>query len=111
MSQLPSPSSLISPESVPSIMCPMSSQVEWNEEVESWSVDIGEEEEEEVSNDSVVKDCVDGKEVNGDFEERDEEPKMGMEFDTHDETYLYYKRFAKEKEFAVAKRFEKKMEC
>ncbi|GFS40191.1 FAR1-related sequence 3 [Actinidia rufa] len=85
MSQLPSPSSLISPESVQSTLCPMSSQVEWDEEVESWSVDIGEEEEERV-----------------------EEPKMGMEFDTHDEAYLYYTRFAKEKGFAVAKRSSKK---
>ena len=59
MSQLPSPSSLILPESVSLIMCHMSSQVEWNEEVELWSVDIGEEE--EVSNRSVMKDCVDGK--------------------------------------------------
>ncbi|GFS39608.1 far-red elongated hypocotyls 3 [Actinidia rufa] len=55
-------------------MCHMSSQVEWDEEVESWSVDIGEEEE-EVSNNSIMNDCVDGKEVNGDFEERVEEPK------------------------------------
>ena len=67
MSQLPSPSSLISPKSVPSTMYPMSSQVEWDEEVESWSVDIGEE---EVLNDSVMKDFVDGKEVNENFEER-----------------------------------------
>ncbi|GFY95515.1 hypothetical protein Acr_10g0009000 [Actinidia rufa] len=106
MSQLPSPSSHILPESVPSTMCPMSSQVEWDEEVESWSVDIVEEE--EVSNDSVMKDCVDGKEVNGDFEARVEEPKIGMEFNTHDEAYLYYTRFAKEKGFAVAKRSSKK---
>ena len=96
MSQLPSPSSLISPKSVPSTMCPMSSQVEWDEEVESWSVDIGEEE--EVLNKLVMKDCVDGKEVNGDFEERVEEPKMGMEFDTHNEAYLYYTRFAKKRD-------------
>ncbi|XP_057469684.1 protein FAR-RED IMPAIRED RESPONSE 1-like [Actinidia eriantha] len=106
MSQLPSPSSLVSPESVPSTMCHMSSQVEWDEEVDSWSVDIGKEE--EVSNESVMKDCVDGKEVNGDFEERVEELKTGMEFDTHDEAYLYYTRFAKEKGFAVAKRSSKK---
>ncbi|XP_057500884.1 protein FAR-RED IMPAIRED RESPONSE 1-like [Actinidia eriantha] len=106
MSQLLSPSSLTSPESVSSTMCPMSSQVEWDEKVESLSVDIGEEEE-EVSNDSIIKDCVDGKEVNGDFEEKVEEPKMRMEFDTHDETYLYYTRFAKEKGIAVAKRSSK----
>ncbi|GFZ09832.1 hypothetical protein Acr_21g0004310 [Actinidia rufa] len=106
MSQLPSPSSLISLESVPSTMCPMSSQIEWDEEVESWSVDIGEEE--DVSKESVTKDCVDSKEVNGDSKERVEEPKMGMEFDTHDEAYLYYTRFAKEKGFAVAKRSSKK---
>ncbi|GFY98617.1 FAR1-related sequence 3 [Actinidia rufa] len=62
MSQLLSPLSLTSPESVPSTMCPMSSQVEWDEKVESWSVDIGEEEE-EVLNDSIMKDCVDGKEI------------------------------------------------
>ncbi|XP_057471117.1 protein FAR1-RELATED SEQUENCE 6-like [Actinidia eriantha] len=107
MSQLPSPSSLISLKSVPSTMCPMSSQVEWDEEVESWSVDIGGQKE-EVSNDSIMKDYVDGKEVNGDFEEKVEEPKMGMEFDTHDEAYLYYTRFAKEKGFAVAKRSSKR---
>ena len=87
MSQLPSPSSLISPKSVPSTMCHMSSQVEWDEEVESWSVDIGEEE--EVSNDSAMKDCVDSKEVNGNFEERIEEPKMGIKFDTQDKAYLF----------------------
>ena len=57
-------------------MCSMSSQVKWDEEVESWSVHIGEEE--EVSNDSVMKDCVDGKEVNGNFEKRVEESKMGI---------------------------------
>ncbi|GFS30044.1 hypothetical protein Acr_00g0009790 [Actinidia rufa] len=107
MSQLLSPLSLTSPESVPSTMCPMSSQVEWDEKVESWSVGIVEEEE-EVLNDSIMKDCVDGKEVNGDFEEKVKEPKMGMEFDTHDEAYLYYTRFAKEKGFAVAKRSSKK---
>ncbi|GFY85433.1 hypothetical protein Acr_04g0001710 [Actinidia rufa] len=106
MSQLPSPSSLILPKLVPSTMCPMFSQVEWDEEVESWSVDIVEEE--EVSNDSVMKDFVDGKEVNGYFEARIEEPKIGMEFDTHDEACLYYTRFAKEKGFAVAKRSSKK---
>ena len=77
-------------------------------EVESWSVDIGEEEEEEVSNDSVMKDFVDGKKVNENFEERVEEPKMGMEFDIHDEAYLYYTRFAKAKGFAVAKRSSQK---
>ncbi|GFY85747.1 FAR1-related sequence 3 [Actinidia rufa] len=76
-------------------MCPMSSQVEWDEEVESWSVDIGEEE--DVLKESVMKDCVDSKEVNRNFKERVEEPKMGMKFDTHDEAYLYYTRFAKEK--------------
>ncbi|GFY96111.1 hypothetical protein Acr_11g0004170 [Actinidia rufa] len=106
MSQLPSPSSLISLESVPSTMCPMSSQVEWDEEVESWSVDIGEEE--DVLKESVMKDCVDSKEVNRNFKERVEEPKIGMEFDTHDEAYFYYTRFAKEKGFAVAKRSSKK---
>ena len=97
MSQLPSPSSLISPKSVPSTMCHMSSQVEWDEEVESWSVDIGEEEE-VVSKDSVMKAFVDGKEVNVNFEERVEEPKMGIEFDTHNEAYLYYTRFAKKRD-------------
>ena len=55
-----------------------------------------------------MKDCVDGKEVNGNFEERGEEPKIGMEFDTHNEAYLYYTRFSKEKGFAVAKRSSKK---
>ncbi|XP_057515019.1 protein FAR-RED IMPAIRED RESPONSE 1-like [Actinidia eriantha] len=87
-------------------MCPMSSQVEWDEEAESWSVDIGEEE--DVLKESVMKDCVNNKEVNGNFKERVEEPKMGMKFDTHDEAYLYYTRFAKEKRFALAKRSSKK---
>ena len=93
MFQLPSP---------PSVMCPISSQIERDEEVEEvWSGD-NLEEEEEVTNGSPIKEGGDGKAPIENYDDTVEEPKMGMEFDSPSDAYLYYSNFAKEKGFAVA---------
>ncbi|XP_058217556.1 protein FAR-RED IMPAIRED RESPONSE 1-like [Rhododendron vialii] len=49
-----------------------------------------------------------GKEATENCEETVEEQKEGMIFDTSEEAYSYYSRFAKEKGFAVAKRTSRK---
>lgn len=98
MFQIPSP---------PSVMCPISSQIERDEEVEE--VGSGDNvEEEQVTDGSPVNKGGDGKATIEIFEHTVEEPKMGMEFDSPSDAYLYYSKFAKEKGFAVAKRSSKK---
>ncbi|KAG5547270.1 hypothetical protein RHGRI_013070 [Rhododendron griersonianum] len=89
------------PESVPSTLPPPLSG-------------DSEEEENELSSGSSKKKCdeigtnEDGKETTENSEHRVEEPKEGMIFDTANEAYLYYLRYAKEKGFAVAKRNSRK---
>ncbi|XP_058211621.1 protein FAR1-RELATED SEQUENCE 6-like [Rhododendron vialii] len=112
---LPSPSSVLSLESIPSAMPPRSSnqdEIDTNEEEEVWSGHN--EEEEEVSSDSSKKvyDEIgtneNGKEATDNFELTVEQPKVGMMFDTPNEAYLYYSRYAKENGFGVAKKCHKK---
>ncbi|GFZ00874.1 hypothetical protein Acr_14g0005090 [Actinidia rufa] len=70
--------------------------------------------EDEVSSGTSRKKCdeictnEDGNEANENSEQRVEEPKEGMEFDTSDEAYIYYSTYAKEKGFAVSKRNSRK---
>jgi len=99
----------MSSDSVPSTMPP---NKEYGEE-EEWS---GEREnEEEVLSGPSNKECneigsnEDGEEAIVDCEEdRVEEPKKGMAFDTPEEAFLYYSSYAKGKGFAVAKRTSRK---
>ncbi|KAI8573009.1 hypothetical protein RHMOL_Rhmol01G0245700 [Rhododendron molle] len=99
-----SPSSLMSPESVPSAMPPLSSN---NDEIHS-----NEEEEELLSGDNEDEGCdekgASEEDFEAHFEERVEKPEVGMIFDTPHEAYLYYSRYAKQNGFAVAKRSSKK---
>ncbi|GFS46293.1 hypothetical protein Acr_00g0101270 [Actinidia rufa] len=81
---------MMSPESVTSAMPPNN---ECGEE-EGWSGD---------------NECdQDGKEVTKICEDRVEEPKEGMTFDTSEDAYLFYRRYAKENEFSVSKRISRK---
>ncbi|XP_057514948.1 protein FAR-RED IMPAIRED RESPONSE 1-like [Actinidia eriantha] len=82
---------MMSPESVTSAMPPNN---ECGEEEEGWSGD---------------NECEqDGKEVTENCEDRVEEPKEGMTFDTSEDAYLFYCRYAKEKGFSVSKRTSRK---
>ncbi|KAE9459157.1 hypothetical protein C3L33_08936, partial [Rhododendron williamsianum] len=92
----------MSPESVPSTMPPRSSnqdEIDTNE-AEVWSG--YNEDDEEVLSGSLEKESdeigtnVKGNESTENFEVRVEQPKVGMMFDTPDEAYLYYSRYAKE---------------
>ena len=69
------------------------------------------EEEEEWSEDSECAQDVWSENINaiqkGD-EDRVEEPKKGMTFDTSEDAYLFYCRYAKEKGFSVSKRTSRK---
>ncbi|ONK78926.1 uncharacterized protein A4U43_C01F1070 [Asparagus officinalis] len=73
-----------------------------------WSGDHGEEEEVlsgfSKEGTDEINTNEDGNEAMKNCEERVEEPDVGMEFNTPNEAYLYYSRFAKEKGFVVAKR-------
>ena len=70
--------------------------------------------EDEVSSGTSQKKCDEicpHEDVNEDCEDSEhmvEEPKVGMEFDTSDEAYIYYSTYAKEKGFAVSKRNSRK---
>ncbi|XP_057504766.1 protein FAR1-RELATED SEQUENCE 6-like [Actinidia eriantha] len=70
--------------------------------------------EDEVSSGTSRKNCdeictnEDGNQTTENYEQRVEEPKEGMEFDTSDEAYIYYSTYAKEKGFAVSKRNSRK---
>ncbi|XP_058179999.1 protein FAR1-RELATED SEQUENCE 6-like [Rhododendron vialii] len=105
----------MSSDSVPSTMLPRSSnrdEIDTNEKNEVWSGYNGDEE--EVSSGSSKKECdeictnEDGKEEIENFEDSVEQPKEGMIFDTPNDAYLYYSRYAKENGCAVAKRTNKK---
>ncbi|XP_058223590.1 protein FAR1-RELATED SEQUENCE 5-like isoform X4 [Rhododendron vialii] len=105
----------MSPDSIPSTMPPRSSnqdEIDSNEKEEVWSG--YNEDEEDVSSGSSKKECdeictnEDGKEETENFEDRVEQPNEGMIFDTPNDAYLYYSRYAKENGFAVAKRISKK---
>ncbi|GFY84445.1 TIP41-like family protein [Actinidia rufa] len=74
---------MMSPESVTSAM-PLNN--EYGEEEDRWSGDNEREQ--------------DGKEVTEICEDRVEEPKEGMTFDTSEEAYLFYCRYAQEKGFS-----------
>ncbi|KAG5546084.1 hypothetical protein RHGRI_018307 [Rhododendron griersonianum] len=99
----------MSPESVPLAMPPNN---ECGEQEEVWSRDI--EHEEEVWSGPSSKDCdviettKDGKEEIENCEDKVEEPKEGMAFDTPEDAYRYYLRYAQEKGFAIAKRSSRK---
>ncbi|KAG5545392.1 hypothetical protein RHGRI_017765 [Rhododendron griersonianum] len=81
-------------------------------EAEVWSGHN--EDDEEVLSGSLEKESdeigtnVNGKESTENFEVTVEQPKVGMMFDTPDEAYLYYSRYAKEQGFGVAKKCHKK---
>ncbi|KAG5562946.1 hypothetical protein RHGRI_005623 [Rhododendron griersonianum] len=100
---------VMSPESVPLAMPPNN---ECGEQEEVWSRDI--EHEEEVWSGPSSKDCdviettKDGKEEIENCEDKVEEPKEGMAFDTPEDAYRYYLRYAQEKGFAIAKRSSRK---
>ncbi|KAG5529625.1 hypothetical protein RHGRI_030119 [Rhododendron griersonianum] len=100
---------LMSPEFVPLAMPPNN---ECGEQEEVWSRDI--EHEEEVWSGPSSKDCdviettKDGKEEIENCEDKVEEPKEGMAFDTPEDAYRYYLRYAQEKGFAIAKRSSRK---
>ncbi|GFZ21965.1 hypothetical protein Acr_29g0011270 [Actinidia rufa] len=70
--------------------------------------------EDEVSSGTSRKNCdeictnEDGNQTTENYEQRVEEPKEGMEFDTSDEAYIYYSTYAKEKGFAVSKKNSRK---
>ncbi|XP_058216727.1 uncharacterized protein LOC131327594 [Rhododendron vialii] len=102
-------------DSVPSTMPQRSlnqDEIDTNEKEKVWSGYNGDGE--EVSSGSSKKECdeictnEDGKEETENIEDRVEQPKEGMIFDTLNDTYLYYSRYAKENGFAVAKRTNKK---
>ncbi|KAG5566109.1 hypothetical protein RHGRI_001895 [Rhododendron griersonianum] len=82
------------------------------EQEEVWSGNS--EHEEEVWCGPSSKDCdeietiEDGKEETENCEDKVEEPKVGMTFDTSEGAYLYYLKYANEKGFAVAKRSSRK---
>ncbi|KAE9446086.1 hypothetical protein C3L33_22089, partial [Rhododendron williamsianum] len=50
----------------------------------------------------------DGNEATENCEDKVEEPKVGMTFDSLDKAYVYYCQFANEKGFAVCKRTSRK---
>ncbi|KAG5553912.1 hypothetical protein RHGRI_011697 [Rhododendron griersonianum] len=85
---------MMSSDSVPSAMPPNKECVE---EEEVWSGDYQDEDTTGV-----------GKEATENCEDTVEEPKEGMIFDTSEEAYSYYSRFAKAKGFTVAKRTSRK---
>ncbi|KAI8543650.1 hypothetical protein RHMOL_Rhmol08G0235400 [Rhododendron molle] len=74
-------------------------EIDINEKEEVWSG--YNEDEEEVSSGSSKKECdeictnEDGKEETENFEDRVEQLKEGMIFDTPNDAYLYYSRYAK----------------
>ncbi|KAI8559311.1 hypothetical protein RHMOL_Rhmol04G0162200 [Rhododendron molle] len=96
------------PESVPLAMPPNN---ECGEQEEVWSGDI--EHEEEVWSGPSSKDCdeiettKDGKEEIEICEDKVEEPNEGMTFNTSEDAYRYYLRYAREKGFAIAKRLSR----
>lgn len=89
MFHLPSPSSLISPESIRSAM-PPDGEIDFGRDVE-------EEEEEEVGSGDNEEEVLSGtNETTENCKDIIEEPKVGMEFDTSNEAYEYYLRYAKQ---------------
>ncbi|XP_058210670.1 protein FAR-RED IMPAIRED RESPONSE 1-like [Rhododendron vialii] len=113
---------MMSPESIPSAMPSPSPKWRTNEddqidfgrvtgeEEELWSGYSENEEEVGPSNKECdgINTTEDGKEAIENCEDRVEEPKVGMTFDSLDKAYFYYCQFAKEKGFAVCKRTSRK---
>ncbi|XP_058189372.1 protein FAR-RED IMPAIRED RESPONSE 1-like [Rhododendron vialii] len=99
----------MSPDSVPSAMPPNKECVE---EEAVWSG--YHEDEQEVWSSPSNKNCGEidtsgvGKEATENCEDKVEESKEGMTFDTSEEAYSYYSRYAEGKGFAVAKRTSRK---
>lgn len=89
----------MSPDSVPSAMRP---NIECVEGEEVWNGDSEHEECDEIHT------IEDGNEATENDEDRVEEPKEGMTFDTSEDAHLYYFKYAKEKGFAVATRTSRK---
>ncbi|KAG5531459.1 hypothetical protein RHGRI_026170 [Rhododendron griersonianum] len=86
MFHLPSPSSLISPESIRSAM-PPDGEIDFGRDVEEEE----EEEEEEVGSGDNEEEVLSGtNETTENCKDIIEEPKVGMEFDTSNEAYEYY---------------------
>ena len=71
---------------------------ECREEEEGWSEDS--EREQEVWSEDINA-TQDGKEGTKNCEDKVEEPKKGMTFDTSENAYLFYCRYAKEKVFSM----------
>ncbi|XP_057488846.1 protein FAR1-RELATED SEQUENCE 11-like isoform X1 [Actinidia eriantha] len=85
------PTKMMLPESITSTMPPNN---ECGEEEDEWSGDNEREQ--------------DGKEVTEICEDIVEEPKEGMTFDTSEDAYLFYCRYAKKKGFSVCRRTSRK---
>ncbi|XP_058218854.1 protein FAR1-RELATED SEQUENCE 4-like [Rhododendron vialii] len=92
-------------ESVPLTLPP---NKECGEQEKVWSGDS--EHEEEVWCGPSSKDCdeIETIEETENCEHKAEEPKVGMTFDTSEDAYLYYLKYAKENGFAIAKRSSRK---
>ncbi|KAI8527661.1 hypothetical protein RHMOL_Rhmol12G0093200 [Rhododendron molle] len=114
MFPLPSPSSLISPESIRSAMPPPDDEIDFGrdveeEEEEQEGEEEEEDEEEQVGSGDNEEEVLSGtNETTENCKDRIEEPKVGMEFDSSNEAYAYYLRYAKQQGFAVAKRTSRK---
>ncbi|XP_058181113.1 protein FAR-RED IMPAIRED RESPONSE 1-like [Rhododendron vialii] len=113
MFSFPSPSYLMLSDSISSTLPPRPSGDNEQELEELLSGD-SEQVVEEVSSGSSKQGCdeicsnEDGKEAIENSEQIVEEPKVGMIFDTQDEAYRYYSRYAQQMGFAVARRNSKK---
>ncbi|XP_057489874.1 protein FAR-RED IMPAIRED RESPONSE 1-like [Actinidia eriantha] len=78
---------------------------ECGEEEGGWSKDSEHEQEIQSEDINVTQDW---KEATNNYEDRVEEPKKGMTFNTSEDAYLFYCRYAKEKGFSVCRRTSKK---
>ncbi|XP_057510741.1 uncharacterized protein LOC130793105 [Actinidia eriantha] len=92
-------------ESITSAMPPNNEYGEEEEEEEGLSEDT--EREQEVWSEDIYATQY-GKEATKNCEDRVEEPKKGLTFDTSEDAYLFYCRYAKEKGFSVCRRTSKK---
>ncbi|XP_058190589.1 protein FAR1-RELATED SEQUENCE 4-like [Rhododendron vialii] len=89
-------------------MPPPDGEIDFGRDVEEEEKEEEEEEEEVGSGDNEEEVLSGTNETTKNCKQRIEEPKVRMEFDTSNEAYVYYLRYAKQQGFSVAKRTSRK---